>query len=319
MVNSSLTRTIVVLIITALAFGGSYLGKRALRVQEPAASLSLASRKAPAYLPCRRIVSLAPSITETLFALGLGDNVVAVTRYCEFPAEARKKARIGGFYDANYEAILSLAPDLVILLPEQENIRQFLDKAGFSVLVVNNKTIADIFAAIAAIGSRCGVEERSVSLAADLTARRDHIRQGARRLSRPRVMVSIGGNMGGHLDKICVAGPRTFYGQLVDLAGGVNAYQGKLAFPEISREGLLELNPEVIIDIAVNTDYRASGESARAAGIRKWREAASGTAAARDNRIYVLEKDYMVIPGPRFILALEDIASVLHSEPKRKP
>ncbi|MFH1081256.1 MAG: helical backbone metal receptor [Pseudomonadota bacterium] len=319
MAKSSLNRMIVVLLIAALAFGGSYLGKRALRAWKPAASLSLASQKTPAHLPCRRIVSLAPSITETLFALGLGDNVAAVTRYCEFPAEARKKVRIGGFYDANYEAILSLAPDLVILLPEQDNIRQFLDKAGFNVLVVNNKTIADIYAAIAAIGRRCGVEERSASLAADLTTRRDHIRQGARSLSHPRVMVSIGGNMGGHLDKICVAGPRTFYGQLVDLAGGVNAYQGKLAFPEISREGLIELNPEVIIDIAVNTDYRALGESARAAGIKKWQEAASGTVAARDSRIYVLEKDYMVIPGPRFILALEDITAALHSEAKRNP
>ena len=196
MAKSSLNRTIVVLIIAALAFGGSYLGMRALRAQEPAASLSLASPQASAQLPCRRIVSLAPSITETLFALGLGDNVVAVTRYCEYPAEARRKVRIGGFYDANYEAILSLAPDLVILLPEQENIRQFFQKAGFSVLVVNNKTVPDIFATIEAIGRRCGVAERSAVLAAELGARRDRLRQGAPMTSRPRVMVSIGGNMG---------------------------------------------------------------------------------------------------------------------------
>jgi len=315
-----MNRTIVVLIIAALAFGGSYLGMRALRAQERPAPLSLASPQESAQLPCRRIVSLAPSITETLFALGLGDNVVAVTRYCEYPAEARRKVRIGGFYDANYEAILSLAPDLVILLPEQENIRQFFQKAGFSVLIVNNKTVPDIFAAIEAIGRRCGVADRSAVLAAELGARRDRLQQGAPMISRPRVLVSIGGTMGnGQLDEICVAGLRTFYGQLVDLAGGVNAYQGKLAFPEISREGLVELNPGVIIDIAVNTDYRALGEKARAAVVRKWQEAAAGTDAARDRRIYVFEKDYMVIPGPRFILALEDIAAVLHPEAKGKP
>lgn len=301
-------RTIVVLITAALAFGGSALANRALRAPDPSSQQQAASG-----FDCRRIVSLAPSITETLFALGLGDRVAAVTRYCEYPAEAKEKPRIGGFYDANYEALLALTPDLAILLPEQEKVRQFLDKQGIEVLVVNNKTIADIFAMIGNIAGRCGVAARGKELTAALAAEREAIRQEARCLARPpRVLVSIGGNMGsGPEAKICVAGPETFYGQLVALAGGREAYQGRHAFPEISREGLLELNPEVIIDIAVNTDYRPLGTVAKRAMLAKWQEAASGTAAARDGRIHILEGDYLVIPGPRFIQALEDVATVI--------
>jgi iron complex transport system substrate-binding protein len=181
------------------------------------------------------------------------------------------------------------------------------------VLVVNNKTIADIFAMIGTIAGRCGVEACGKELTAELIAKREAIRREARRLARPpRVLVSIGGNMGsGPEAKICVAGPDTFYGQLVTLAGGRNAYQGRQAFPEISREGLLELNPEVIIDIAVNTDYRPLGTAAKRAMLDKWRVAAAGTAAARDVRIHILEGDYLVIPGPRFVRALEDVAAVI--------
>lgn len=320
MVKGRMNRTVVVLITAVLAFGGSAFGIKALQGRDPSASLLPPAQRATAQLPCRRIVSLAPSITETLFALGLGEWVAAVTRYCQFPAEARQKAKIGGFYDVNYEALVALAPDLVILLPEQEKVKRFLDQAGFPVLVVSNKTIADIFTTIHVIARRCNVEDRSEALAAVLSKQMERTRQAASPLSHPqRVMVSIGGNMGsGPSSKICLAGPGTFYGQLVALAGGADAYQGTMSFPEISREGLIELNPDVIIDIAVNTDYALLGEETRRNMFRKWLEAASGTEAARNGRIHILEADYMVIPGPRFIHALEDVAVAIQSG-KRQP
>jgi iron complex transport system substrate-binding protein len=303
-------RTIAVLITALLVFGASALANRALHAPDPSGW-----QQAGTSLPCRRIASLAPSITETLFALGLGEQVAAVTRYCQYPAEAKEKPRIGGYYDANYEALFALAPDLAILLPEQEKVRRFLDRQGIEVLVVNNKTMADILAMIGTIACRCGVEVRGKVLTAELTAKKEAIRQeGLRYFRPPRVLVSIGGNMGsGPGSRICVAGPETFYGQLVRLAGGRDAYQGKQAFPEIAREGLLELNPEVIIEIAVNTDYRPLGTKAKRALLDKWRKTAAGTAAARDGRIYILEGDYLVIPGPRFIQALEDVATVIRS------
>jgi iron complex transport system substrate-binding protein len=312
-----MNRTIIVIIVIVLAFGGSYLCKRALHTEGRPLALSQnpSPEKGSSHRQCRRIVSLAPSITETLFALGLGDRVVAVTRYCEYPVEARTIMKVGGYYDANYEAIMALSPDLVIMLPEQEKQRQFLENAGFEVLVVNNKTIPDILGTIKAVGERCDVTERSRILNADLESRMDRVRRGAETAFRPRVMVSIGGNMGnGSNDNFCVAGPKSFYDQMVTLAGGVNAYQGHLAFPEVSKEGLIELNPHVIIDIAVNTDYQVMSQSTRTTILKTWTEAASGTDAARDNRIYLFEKDYMVIPGPRFILALEDIARKIHPE-----
>jgi iron complex transport system substrate-binding protein len=309
-------RIVVVAAIICAAFTLSYMGKRAFRASDgplpQAHETRLQEAKAPV---AHRIISLAPSITETLFALGLGEKVVAVTRYCEYPPEAKKRVRIGGYYDANYEAIVGLSPDLVILLPEQEKTRQFLEKAGIATLVVNNKTIPDILATVRAIGARCGIEERSEKLASDLNSRIERLQKRNKALDRPKVLVSIGGKMGsGSTDSICAAGRVSFYGQMVILAGGVNVYQGPLAFPDISREGMVELNPQVIIDIAVSPSYEPLTRKTREATMKEWRKTAAGTEAARDNRVYLLDRDYMVIPGPRLILALEEIAQAIHPQ-----
>jgi iron complex transport system substrate-binding protein len=305
-------RTVAVIMICVAVFSLSYAGKRVLATRGAAPSPGdQAARTASA----QRIVSLAPSITETLFALGLGDRVIAVTRYCDYPAEARTRARVGGFYDANFEAILGLAPDLAILLPEQEKIRQFLTAAGIATLTVNNKTIPDILAAVREIGKRCGVQRKSERLATDLETRMERFRRLGAGVNRPRVLVSIGGSMrSGSLETICAAGGKSLYGEMVNLVGGTNAYRGSLPFPDVSREAVAELDPQVIIDIVVNPHYEPSDTKLRESTMRQWREIASRTEAVRMNRVYIMEKDYHVIPGPRFILALEDMAKVILPE-----
>ncbi len=309
-------KSIVVITIILMVFSVSYIGKRVLRISDgPSYPMGNTGIRGDAGSRCRRIVSMAPSITETLFALGLGERVVAVTRYCEYPAEAKKRMKIGGYYDANYEAIMGLSPDLVVLLPEQDTIRQFLEKAGFTTLVVDNKTIPDILHGIKAVGMRCETGDRAEELTADLERRMDQVGLKAANLVRPRVLVSIGGGMrSGAPTNICGAGPASFYGQMVVLAGGTNAYRGSLTFPDVSREGIMELNPQVIIDIVVNPRYEPLDDHTREMLMREWRAVAKGTDAERNGRIYLFEKDYAVIPGPRFIFALEDIAKVLHPE-----
>ena len=312
-------KNIILVLIICMAFSLSYIGKRALRtVAGPSCAPHNESGLQKSRLDrCRRIISMAPSITETLFALGLGERVVAVTRYCQYPAEAKKRIKIGGYYDANYEAIMGLSPDLVILLPEQDKIRQFLEKSGFSTLTVDNKTIPDILGAINAIGQRCDVEKESKALTSDLQKRMDNVRQRSAGLAHPKVLVSIGGGMrSGSLDNICAAGRKSFYGQMVELVGGSNVYQGPLTFPDISKEGVAELNPQIIIDIFVNPDYKELTGRERAALVKEWKTMAGNTDAAKNDRIELFVKDYTVIPGPRFILALEDMAKMLHSVEK---
>jgi iron complex transport system substrate-binding protein len=309
------SRTVALITIIVAVFALSYGGKRVLSTTEVPSS---PSARATADASAHRIVSLAPSITETLFALGMGDRVVAVTRYCDYPPEARNKMRVGGFYDANYEAILGLAPELAILLPEQEKIRQFLTSAGIATLIVNNKTIPDILAALREIGKRCGAKSRSERLVADLGARMDRFRKQSTGVNPPRVLVSIGGSMrSGSLETICVAGRKSLYGEMIELAGGTNVYHGSLPFPDVSREAIAELNPQVIIDIVVNPHYEPLDTKTREATMRQWREIASRTEAIRMNRVYIMEKDYNVIPGPRFIYALEDMAKAIFPEGTR--
>jgi iron complex transport system substrate-binding protein len=310
-------RIITVALIICAAFVLSYMGKQALHttggLSAPAKN-EAALENHPAR-EVRRIISMTPSITETLFALGLGDKVVGVTRYCEYPREAKKKLAVGGYHDANFEAIMSLAPDLVIMLPEQEKTRQFLDQMGIATLTINNKTIPDILNTIRVIGKRCSAEEKSEKLAAQIEKAIENLRPRGANSEHPRVLVAIGGYMrSGSLDTIVVAGKNSFYGQMVELTGGTNAYQGSLPFPDITREGMVELNPQVIIDIVVPPDFQPLDNAKRVAIVNQWKEAASRTDAARNMRIYLMEKDYTIIPGPRFVLALADMKKMIHPD-----
>ena len=140
--------TLIALII--LVFAGSYLGKNLIQkiVLPDRANkndIESISGDIPDY---NRIISLAPNITETLFALGQGNKVVGVTRFCKYPPEALEKENVGGFFDTNYEAIAALRPDLVILLPEHEKIQKYINKLGLQTLVVHNRCINEILETI---------------------------------------------------------------------------------------------------------------------------------------------------------------------------
>ena len=142
--------------------------------------------------PPRRIVSMAPSITETLFALGLGDRVVGTTSYCNHPPEAREKPRIGGFHDPNFEAVVALRPDLVVTLVEQQSARDALAILGIPVATVSHQTIDGILESIPALGDACGVQPRAEALAGELRARLARIARRTAGLRRPRVLIVVG-------------------------------------------------------------------------------------------------------------------------------
>jgi iron complex transport system substrate-binding protein len=308
-----MNRKLVLVVIVLLAFAGAYLGKKAL--QEPGRDRSgVPVRTSPQDEDRKgyeRIVSLAPSITETLFVLGLGDRVVGVTRYCDFPPEALTKTKVGGYYDPNYEAIIALNPDLVVMLTEHEDARRHLSQLGLHVLVVNHKGISGILASITTIGKECGVEQEAMRIVKDIRRRMERISRKTEGLPRPRVMISVGRNMGsGTLKEAYISGQGIFYDEMIELAGGVNAYTGGVAFPVVSTESIIRLNPEVIIDMVPDIDAKGWD---RAMIVREW-DTVSQVDAVKKDRVYVFGEDYVVIPGPRFILILEEMARVIHPE-----
>ncbi len=260
----------------------------------------------------QRIVSLAPSITETLFALGLGDRVVGVTRYCTYPPEAQTRAIVGGFVDPNYEAIVKLEPDLVALLVIHDEAKTRLAGLRIPILAVDHRTIPGILDSFIALADRCDARDRGLALAAECRARMDAVERKTRNLSKPRVLVSSAREFGtGRIESIYAAGRNQWHDELIRLAGGENAYPDDgIAFPEISPEGILRINPDVIVELAPKAE---TGKYTKEEIIAEW-NSVPGLRAAQEKRIYILNGDYVGLPGPRFVQLLEDIARALHPE-----
>jgi iron complex transport system substrate-binding protein len=306
-------RKLILVAIVLFAFAGSYLGKKA--IHESGSGISDVYVKTDSQdhdrKQYRQIVSLAPSITETLFALGLGDRIAGVTCYRNFPPEARTKTNVGSYYDPNYEAIVALHPDLIILFPEHETPKQLLSKLGLNMLVVDHKSISEILTSITAIGKTCDADKKAESIVHDLQMRIERIRRKTDGLPRPRIMIFVGRNMGtGTLKDAYISGKDGFYDEMITLAGGVNAYAGDVAFPVVSGETIIRMNPEIIIDMIPDIDKKGWD---KAIILKEW-NTISQVDAVRKGRVYVFGEDYVVIPGPRFILILEDMARVIHPE-----
>jgi iron complex transport system substrate-binding protein len=260
----------------------------------------------------RRIVSLAPSLTETLFALGLGERVVGVTRYCAFPAEVRELPKIGGHLDPNFEAIVSLEPDLVMVIPSSHENRVRLESLGVRVLEVDQHDIDSILASILAVAEACGVAERGEALRARIERRLGRVAAAVDDVSRPRAVVVVGHQLGeGAVRSVWAAGRNTFYDGVLRSAGGVNAVEGGVAhYPELSREGLAALDPDVVVDVMAGLENRNLEFDDVVAGWRRLPE----LRAVREHRIVVLEGDHLVVPGPRLPELVEAVARALHPE-----
>ncbi|MBI2058491.1 MAG: ABC transporter substrate-binding protein [Nitrospirae bacterium] len=264
---------------------------------------------------CHRIVSLAPSVTEILFALGLGESVVGVTRFCAFPPEAARKDKVGGYVDTNYEAIAALDPDLVVLLPEQAEQERILMNLGIRTLGVDHRNAAGILNSIATIGTTCGKGVEAEALVADLRRRVDGIRDRVRKAPRPTVLISLGPNAGGG---VLQDGIRTFargglFDELLTLAGGRNAYGGlSPEYPVLSAEGILQLNPQVIIELVPDLERMGWRKESL---LERWKPL-QAVDAVKNGRIYIFSQDYVNVPSTRFVLLLEALARAIHPELK---
>lgn len=264
----------------------------------------------------QRIISLAPSITEVLFALKLGDRVVGVTNFCDYPAEAKFKEKVGGYYDTSYETILALEPDLVIMLPEHETQKNYLERLGVSILVVDQRDTQAIMKSIITIGRACGKEIRALEIIKDIKTRMDRIKNKTLGLPRPKVLICVGRTMGSEtLEDIFITGRKGFYNEIITLAGGINAYEGHdIRYPTLTGEGITRLDPDVIIEIIPDLLDRGLDEEK----VKKEWGLLAGVDAVENNRICIFGQDYVATPGPRFILILEQMARAIHPETNRE-
>jgi len=253
-----------------------------------------------------RIVSLSPSITEILYELGLGNKVVGVTDHCNFPEDVKSKAKVGGYLNTNYEAIISLEPDLVIAQTIcGEEIKNVFGKAGIGYMIVNTDTVDGILDSIEKIGQRCGAEDRAKEITAHIRKEVNQLRGKAKGKHSKRIMIVVGRNRGS-FDNLYIAGNGTFYDELLNILGCENAYaKNNISYPVLSIEGILRLNPEIIIEMLPNLPEVNKPEV-----IAEW-SIFSDVDAVKNNKVYVFNQDYVCIPGPRFTVILRDIAEAL--------
>ena len=294
----------MLILIVIVVFGASFLAKGLL--VEPPRQIAVRSRD------YRRIISMAPSVTETLFALELGDRVVGVTQYCDYPPAALEKAQVGGYHNPNYEAVMALHPDLVVVLEAEAQPRKVFDKLGVDTLQVHHKSIEGILDSIDLLGATFGAETRAEEITSDIRARLERIQRKTAGRACPTVMFSIDRTLGtGKLEDVYIAGCDGHINRIIELAGGRNVYQqGAARFPVVSREGMITMNPQVIVDLVGGLSVRKVSNEEVAADWDQLTE----VDAVRRGRVFVMNDDYAFVPGPRFILLVEKLARIIHPE-----
>jgi iron complex transport system substrate-binding protein len=260
----------------------------------------------------QRIVSLSPAITETVFALGLGDKVVAVTDYCDYPQAAQALPTVGGYTDTSLEAIVAQQPDLVIMLQAQQRLQQQLQQLGIKTHAVDTSGLMDIEAAIASIGQLTGRQQQADAVLADIHQLIERVTTQVAGEEPVRTLISIAHYVNSdQLETVYVAGQQDFYNDLLDLAGGRNVYTSeKIPVPSVSREGIIRMNPDVIIDVFPEAeDHQSNMQQVR----QQWQQLEM-IKAVQAGRVHILERDYASVPGPRVFQLLPDFARLLHPQ-----
>ena len=249
-----------------------------------------------------RIVSLAPAATEMLFAIGVGDKVVGVTTYCDYPPATKNIPKVGGFINPSLESIVKLKPDLIVAMRGNPlSLLERLEKMGYPVFALNPKRISDVLIGMKKLGELTGSKEAN-RVVRDLKARLERIRkrvEGIPYERRPKVVIELWDN------PLIVFGKGSIGDEVIERAGGKNIIEGKVAYPQISLETLIEKQPDVIILSHMTTVQNPLKEVKKRANWDKLK-------AVREGRVYAIDADIIDRPGPRLIQAVEILHRMLY-------
>lgn len=256
----------------------------------------------------KRIVSLAPSVTETLYALGLGPRVVGVTEFCAYPPEAANLPRVAGFGFLHAEALVRLRPDLAALPTDKTAQKNQIEQLGIPTLSLDTRSLPGFLESVKSLGAATGHEAQADALRTAFRQALLAAQQRAAGKIRPRVLFAVmHSSMGTNaVTEINAIGRDGFFNELIEAAGGVNAYQGGLAFPRLSRESIMFLNPDVII-ASVH-----GGEDPEA--IQRGWESLGKVTAVREGRLHLLTDAADTVPGPRSVRTLVRLSQALHPD-----
>ena len=256
--------------------------------------------------PVNKIVSMAPNVTEMLFAIGLDKEIVGVTTFCNYPEEAKQKTKIGGYYDPNIEVILSLAPDLIVATPDGYSKERMgrLEQSGIPIFLVNPMNMDDILETMLNLGK---VTDKVDIAEGVVNALRDRVQQIRLKVEsipldkRPKVFYEIG------RDPFITVGPGNFVDSLIISAGGINiAKDAPTDWPRYSVEAVIAKEPDIIIT-APRSMFNSNAENK--VDINEWQRYRT-IPAVKNNRIYHVNPDITLRSGPRIVDGLEKLYSL---------
>jgi len=293
-----LTTAVIIAALTLCGAGCALFGAGGPLSVVDSAGREVSLDKAP-----EKIVSMAPSNTEILFALGLGERVVGVTTYCNYPPEAGSVEKVGDSYAPDYEKIVALEPDLVMAVgTASSQLVQDLENYGLPVFVLQAATVDDVAGNIELAGEITGARDEAAGLAADIRERIEAVEERVARVAaenRPTVFWCLD-------SMLWTVGPGSFVHDLITKAGGDSI--GKTLgqpYGQFSMESLLEADPDVIIIPLLDSSVRET-----LAGLDGW----ASLTAVKEGRVYEIDPDTVSRPGPRIAEAIETIAGILYPE-----
>lgn len=251
----------------------------------------------------QRIVALAPSIVEVLYELGLQDRIVGVTEYCDYPAEAKSKPKVGDFNGINIEKIIEAKPDLVLAGAgmSKEDFKKLTDMK-INVIVTEARTVAQIPETFMMMGKALGCEDKAGALAGEVNKKVDEIKNKVKDARRPKVYYVMSFGKDGNW----TAGKGTFISDLIAIAGGENVSDDVESWKDYSLEKIVEKSPEIMLlsgmVAAVNKDT-LNGEKGY-----------MDTPAVKYGNVIILDDNLVLRPGPRIMEGMELVAKAIHPE-----
>ena len=259
--------------------------------------------------PRQRLISLSPGVTEIVYGVGAFPSLIADSEYCNFPEEAKRLPHVGGFFNINLEAIAALRPDLVILIEDQAIFfKDKLEEMRLPLLVVRNKSVADILESIRTIGRETGKQTEAERLAEEVQRRIDKRTEETAVLPRLRVLCVVD-HLPGTLKDVYSASPGSFLDELITASGGQNIAPSDLhGYSKIQQEAVVDANPQVILDIV----HKPSAE--RAGDPRAVWQALAQIEAVKSDRVIIVSNPFVVHPSQRITETLDTFSRIIHPE-----
>lgn len=254
----------------------------------------------------QRVVTLAPALTEIVFELGCGGKIVGNTKFCNYPAESEKIVKVGGYLDMNLELLISLEPDIIFHYPEHYKNLEVLSER-IKLIELRHSTVKDLLNSIIIIGKELKVQEKAVVIRKNIKSCLKAVAERSADKKKIKTLIIVGRDPS-QLRNIIIAGTGDFINEILEISGGINGYNGNIAYPVLSIESFVKIDPEVIIEFSL-FDKKSTNEKA----LRLW-EQYHFINAVKKRKIFQVREDFWMRPGPRIVKIAESLYGLLHKK-----